>query len=364
MKKILLIHHGKGIGGAPRSMLEIAKKLKNDTYNVHILFLHKSDVVDLFKEFNVDVVKLPLKYFNHSSRWYKITELHIVLLQLISWIATVLFVAPYWYRKLKPDVVYLNSSVLTDWSFSAKLHDIKNIVHVRESISKGYFGFRNKLIKNLLNYSANTIIFLSKHNLNQLNTNSFKSIIVHNYVTSITNYDLICKDKVYDFIYVGGLQQIKGIELITKFIAFNTHYKICLLGYYSKEFIHKNKNKNIDIIGPVSNPLDYISKSKILLFPATTPHFPRPVIEALSCGTIPIVSNLPGIDEIIEDKVNGLMFEKDDLNSLLNTIEVLEKSNQEMLVQNGLQICKSKFSDKNEYLIINAIEDELFETVS
>ena len=46
--------------------------------------------------------------------------------------------------------------------------------------------------------------------------------------------------------------------------------------------------------------------SDLLVFPATTPHFARPAIEAAAAARPTIVSNLPGMRELVVDGVTGL----------------------------------------------------------
>ena len=43
-KKILFVHHGKGIGGAPISLLYTIQQLKFYDYTVKVLFIFNSDV--------------------------------------------------------------------------------------------------------------------------------------------------------------------------------------------------------------------------------------------------------------------------------------------------------------------------------
>ncbi len=354
MKKILFVHHGRGIGGAPRSMLKLVDRLSKEGNRIKIIFLYNSDVISLFEEYDYDVINIPTKYFNHNSTWYQWYKVHVLLYQFISFLITIFFIAPLWLIREKPDVTYLNSSVLIDWSISARFLGFKNVLHVRESIAQGSFGIRKKIIKSILNYAPNKIFFLSNHNYKILKTKKEKSTIVHNYVSRF-NYN-IKDEKVYDFIYVGGEKEIKGIDLIRKFIQFNgDKYKICLLGYYSEEFIDKFKSSNIDIIGITDDPIFYIKKSKSLIFPATTPHFPRPVIEAFSCGTIPIASKLEGIEEILEDKVDGFLFEKDNLDSLYECIDKLKGAYQQSVVKNGIKTFKERFSITNEDILVENI---------
>lgn len=356
MKKILFIHHGRGIGGAPTSMSYLAKEMNKNNFNVEVLFLFNSDAIKLFDDIKYHVVGLPLFYFNHTSHWVKLYKLHMIIIQMISWLFTILFVAPYWYLKLKPDAVYLNSSVLTDWSLVAKIFRIKNLVHIREAVSNGHYGVRNKLIKVLLNYSADTILYLSMHNYNRLKTTHNKSFVIPNYVRDM-NYDFKLYEKEYDFIYVGGQKEIKGIEIIENFLLEKeNNISVILLGYYKSEFIKQYSNiDNVKIVGVVPDAINYIKKSKFLIFPAVTPHFPRPVIEAYSVGTIPIVSNLEGICEIVKDGETGFVFENRNLNSLKQIIEKAKLSPYDLIAKNGFELMKAMFSIENEKKIINSL---------
>ncbi|MBK6912272.1 MAG: hypothetical protein IPH11_00785 [Ignavibacteriales bacterium] len=61
-------------------------------------------------------------------------------------------------------MLYLNSSVLSDFAFAAKRQKIKNLVHIREPIAQGIFGLRKKLISLIFNYACDDIIAISHDN--------------------------------------------------------------------------------------------------------------------------------------------------------------------------------------------------------
>ena len=70
-KKILYIHHGKGIGGAPLSLLYLIENLDKQKYHPIVLFLHYSEVVDLYKSKGIEVVD-PISEldFPHTKIWW------------------------------------------------------------------------------------------------------------------------------------------------------------------------------------------------------------------------------------------------------------------------------------------------------
>ncbi len=354
--RILFIHHGKGLGGAPRSLSQLVTRLVNDGHDVHVLLLHDSEAKSLYSNASVTIVGLPLLYFNHSSRWYRYHEIHKILYQILSWFLTFFVIAPYWLMKIKPDLVYLNSSVLSDWLVVSKLFRLKTITHVREAVAEGYFGMRRKFLRIIIDRFSDVIFFLSQDNYHRLQSRSEKSRVVYNYVVSEENL-LSLDEKRWDYIYVGGEREIKGIEAVVHAIESGFEGNICLLGYYGMLLSEKlSAYHNVELIGPVDNPLYYIAKSRFLLFPATTPHFPRPVIEAMSLSVIPLVSSLEGMEEIVCDGVNGFTFECNDKESmLLKMKQVNNYSGLDEVKDQAYKTYQEKFSQRNEDKIIGSI---------
>ena len=354
MKKILFIHHGIDIGGASKSLAQLVNNLNAE--NICVLFLFKSEATKLF-DVNIEkyYVNLPLKYFNHhTGRWYKILELHKIFIQIISWLITIIIIAPYWLIKLNPKLVYLNSSVLTDWLISAKILKIKTITHVRESLSDGYYGVRKKFISKIIDTCSNKIVYLSKENYNKVKSDKRKSYLIPNYILKPYVDHMVTKKK-YDFVYIGGQSEIKGFNLITNLLERDSLSKYLLLGYYSNKINEKYKeNKNVEIVGIVENALIYISRASYLLFPATVPHFPRPVIESYACGTIPISSDIEGIEEIITDGITGYIIKNK--NFTFGTIKkIIGNTNYKNMIFSGYKKYKNNYSYKNHEKICNLL---------
>ena len=93
-----------------------------------------------------------------------------------------------------------------------------------------------------------------------------------------------------------------------------------------------SKLKNVHIIGPVSSITDYLKTSTLLISPFKVPHFSRPVIEAFSYGKTVIVSDVKGMDEIVNHDVDGLIIEQGNafalakaINKLVNHPELAQK---------------------------------------
>ena len=79
-KTILYVHHGKGLGGAPLSLLYLIQGLDKNKYEPIVVVLYASEIIDLYKQNNIRVVgPLNIMDFSHTKiwwfRWYHVTML-------------------------------------------------------------------------------------------------------------------------------------------------------------------------------------------------------------------------------------------------------------------------------------------------
>jgi len=121
------------------------------------------------------------------------------------------------------------------------------------------------------------------------------------------------------FIFIGRMVKDKGLnELVYAFNELsktNTNSKLLLVGPHENhldpllpetELLIKT-NKQILAIGVQKDIRPYVSISHALTFPSYREGFPNVVLQA-SCMNLPcIVSNINGCNEIIEQKINGII---------------------------------------------------------
>jgi len=127
------------------------------------------------------------------------------------------------------------------------------------------------------------------------------------------------KHKHYDFIYVGGGGRIKGfgdfVEFIKRLGSIGI-FRIVALGYYDEDQLKLIRDasragpffSDVNVVGLVSNPLDYIANAKVLLLPIASPHFCRPAIEAGFFHSTFLIKNHVGISDFAEPGVNCLAY--------------------------------------------------------
>ncbi|MXV39151.1 glycosyltransferase [Flavobacteriaceae bacterium Ap0902] len=136
------------------------------------------------------------------------------------------------------------------------------------------------------------------------------------------------------FIYVGRIVKDKGIEeLVTAFKGLNHRCKLLLIGSkenkldpLNKEVLKEiNQNKNIIDLGWQKDVRPYLSISEVLTFPSYREGFPNVVLQAGAMQLPSIVSDINGNNEIIENKINGLIIPVKDVGSLENAMLLIQE---------------------------------------
>ena len=124
-------------------------------------------------------------------------------------------------------------------------------------------------------------------------------------------------------LYVGRLSEEKGIECLLKAWR-DMDFPLKIIGDGPlKDLVVKNASGNIHYEGLLSKDavLAEMKSASFLMMPSTWYEgFPMVLVEALACGTPAIVSKLGSMEEIIEDGVTGLHFDKNNEQDLQNKV--------------------------------------------
>jgi glycosyltransferase involved in cell wall biosynthesis len=228
-KKILYVHHGKGLGGAPLSLFYLIKALNEKKYDPIVLFLHDSDAFHFYKQNDINVLGPINKYdFSHTHiwwfRWYH--PHHLMRSIKDSW-RIYFSLAEDWYNKIKPDIVHLNTSSLIAWGVVAQEMNIPVVWHIREPLAYGYLGARKYFITRCVGNNATTIVPISNNEAVPWEKKYAQKIsVVYNAVDEkkfipgcctkgfLKKYNLFKKTP--KILFLGGLSQEKGTLFILK----------------------------------------------------------------------------------------------------------------------------------------------------
>jgi glycosyltransferase involved in cell wall biosynthesis len=84
-----------------------------------------------------------------------------------------------------------------------------------------------------------------------------------------------------------------------------------------------NISDRVKLIGFLNNPLPFLKSIWALILPSRREGMPNAVLEAMALHKPVIASNIEGINEVIEHKVNGFLFQKNDIQGLADAIHTL-----------------------------------------
>jgi len=144
-----------------------------------------------------------------------------------------------------------------------------------------------------------------------------KSKIVHrpNWVEN-RNIELTNNRNINSILMVGRLEEQKNYEFIIETFK-NTNFKVHIIGSGTLKnyLLDLAEEKNCKI--QIDENLDYfellnlMEKYEYFVLSSKFEGNPKVLIEAISRGCIPLVSNIPNNKEIVKDGVNGYVFELD-----------------------------------------------------
>ena len=136
------------------------------------------------------------------------------------------------------------------------------------------------------------------------------------------------------FVTVGRLEQQKGYERLFQVLSrltFNFHYYVIGDGSLRETLEQQVETlelqDKVTFLGIQKNPFNYLKKASIFLMGSYFEGFPNVLIEAGVCGT-PVIAFLVrgGINEIIENGINGFAVPDGDLEAYKAAIEQTLKS--------------------------------------
>jgi len=368
--RILYIHGDAGIGGAPLSLLFLIQKLDRRRYQPMVLCLRDGSAAQLYRDEGVPTyIGRAIRTFSHTQlSWYGVLRCLTLAsrgaLFLPSALATRQIV-----RELDPDIVHLNSSTLAPCALGARLVGRPVVWHIREPLHPGYLGVRRRLLKHAVHRWSDRVVAICDNDARQLFP-SPRIRVIYNFVDLRTfdrrlpaepfrrEFGLRRRDRVVAML--GGVARTKGtLELVQAaallrkqvphlqvFVVGSTGTDkasgalgvtgrflrtVCSRPSYSELVTQTVKRFGLDgtvrFTGVRRDIPRILAGVDLVTFPATVPHFARPVIEAGAMARPVVASDLGGANELVVDGVTGRLVPAGDPAGLAEAIaEILGDS--------------------------------------
>lgn len=365
VKRILYVHHGGTVGGAPLSLLFLLQQLDRSLYEPVVLFLADGPVVERFRTAGVMVHIAPeITDFSHTELvWYGAGLLWQLPGKLLRFLPSVLRAAA-WLRRVQPDLVHLNSSTLAAFAIAARRAALPVVWHIREPLAHGYFGMRRAWLRRVLRQCATRVVAISQFDAAQLG-DGVTATVIHNFVDFAVfsrgidplaaRAHLQLSSAQHVVLMLGGCSRAKGtLQFVLAYASLRRRVPNAVLviagakpevgaadwlpalvkrstgaDRYARQVMAAAAagiaQRGIRFIGVRSDVPQLLAASDVVVFPSIVPHFARPLIEAAAMAKPVVASDLGGPRELVVHGSTGLLVVPNDPDVLANALaEVLQ----------------------------------------
>jgi len=345
MAKILYIHHSGLLGGAPRSLSFLLKKINPTRHQVRLICISDGPAVNLLRESTPNVVVEKKMYPFHGSTVVPKGSIYISLVNVF--LSPLTFVVSRKHIKAEsPQIVHLNSSCLCFCALAAKSVNptIKVVCHIREPLRKSFFGW---LIKKICQCYVDHFVAIDSFSGSSMAVPKARMDIIYNSVdmnvyhpghkSNVLRKELNLNDSIKIFLYLARIAPGNGtlalVNMAKKVRKADESIHFVIVGlssanqdeYASHVIAAAEIDSGIHILHFRDDIPDVIASSDVLVVPFTEPHFARSIVEASALGIPSIGANVGGVNELIKHGITGYLYNNEE--EFLN--QCLELANNE-----------------------------------
>lgn len=395
VRRILYVHHGKGIGGAPLSLLYLIRGLDRTRYQPTVLCLHESEATDLFRNAGIEtVVENSMHDFSHTNvLWYPWWQAPKLFLRAAQLLPTYLR-ARRFLRTGDYDAVHLNTSTLTAIGMAARDEGLHVVWHIREPLQRGYVGLRRAIIRRIIDRNADLILPICHYDAGELQP-SPNIHVVYNFIDfaqfdasldgASVRGELQIGNNQPVVTMLGGVNPIKGTrEFVDAALRVHNDHpnavfliagplpddswrnRINGMRVYRESVFSRLPQTHADFIrfiGVRNDIPQLLAASDILCFPSTVPHFARPVIEASAMGVAAIASDLGGPRELLRHGETGLLVPPSEPAALADAIRrvISDPALRREMGRHGIAFARKLFDAEKNVATVIDLYDRMFE---
>lgn len=302
----------------------------------------KKNIGKLLDEFKPDIVHLQnIYYYITTSIIGEITKREIPIVQTV-----------HDYQLISPSVVMYHDGGICevckrDKYYKAVFHKCvkKSYLATLMSVITLYFQNFNNLYSKRVDIFITPSVFL-KNKLIEYGYPKNKIKCISNFLFSQRN---VVNDKILEryVLYFGRICEAKGIYLVLNAAEQLPNVNFKVAGNFEDSLVRKNifnqitanKIRNIDFLGfkKGSELKKLISHSQFVVIPSLWyENQPYSVLESFALKKTVVAANIGGVPELVNNKVNGLLFDPNDSSKFVRDISSLW-SNKKMSKKMGVK---------------------------
>ncbi|WP_113074956.1 glycosyltransferase family 4 protein [Petrotoga sp. 9PW.55.5.1] len=281
-------------------------------------------------------------------------------------------------KKIRPNIITSYTIKPNIYgSYVAKKYKIPIIINVT-GLGSGFNNNNTKwLVERMYKYAcknAYTIFFQNESNYNYFIENKItkkdKSKIIPGSGVNLEKFKPMEKTKedgIVRFLFMGRIMKEKGIEEYLKAAEYiadkysNVEFQI--LGRFEeekyKEIILNNNNSKIKYLGVSYDVRNEIKEIDCIINPTYHEGMSNVLLEGAAMAKPLLSSNIPGCREIVDNGVNGYLFEPKMETSLIKTIEKFLSQNESDRIKMGIASRQKVERSFDRNLVIDIYLEEI-----
>lgn len=262
-------------------------------------------------------------------------------------------------KELKPDVIITHT--IHPHSFKALNYALTNkipcylVTHAPFNVKRHALLSAAKAVFDLFNKSKlrrfTKIIAITKWEVPYLLKSGIKKENIAYIPNGLPN-EFFTQKKVKpkkDVLFLGRISPVKDIETLIKAAKLVPSINFSVVGSREQGYLENlNIPSNMKILSPVydlKKKIKLIDEHKIFVLPSKREAMPQVLLEAMARGKLVISSATDGGKEIIQNKINGFLFEIGDYHKLADLIKENIKGNKK--IQNQAEKDSRKYAWKS-----------------
>ena len=251
-------------------------------------------------------------------------------------------------KSISPDIVHTHLDACVHFLILKWLFPSVKFIHTLHSDAQFESGGR---IKTLLKKTffrrgwckAATISRASDDSFKALYGANVDSTLIYNGRTMNIEWsekELVPRTEgIFNLVSIGHISQVKNHMLMCSAVDQLTKkgapIELYMFGRFADKKIVEDikalNNPNIHLLGEVENPRQYLRNADVYCMSSVIEGMPISLIEALSCGLIPICTAVGGIVDMVEEGKNGFLSHDMSVESYVKALErLLTMTPQEM----------------------------------
>lgn len=319
---IAFFTHYAGLYGANRSLFSLIIGLRKKGVNAIVFLAENGKFINMLNESKIENYMIPFPVTFSNTHNPSIENFNQRINKTLNYILPITKIC----KEKNIELLYSNSSIFDIGLVISKILNIPHTWHFREygDLDYNIFPDFGKKVLQRLTLLSDGIIFISNalkshfQNVNKNNKVIYNGVIdVKNIDTNLTNWINKRIKPVKNFVLVGQVipqkGQDKAVLAMKKVVTKYPEIQLTIVGGNMLNWITQmvnsnNLEKNIKIIGEVSNPDKYYSEADVALMCSNYEAMGRVTLEALSFGIPVIGNNFGATPELIINGYNGLLF--------------------------------------------------------